>query len=170
MTSIKNMIIAGFVGCALSATTSCQTNEYGTVDLSGYTPEPEVTLTYNHPCALYSAADFARVRQAIASNSLTAAQQEEYTALLQSPYVTGDYGVVTHEHEQIVRGDATGTIEGTQTIGDAMHDAAAAHQFGLLWQLTRKEEYAQKGIKIPIQRQQLLPGRRCAGFHLRTGR
>ena len=143
MTSIKNMIIAGFVGCALSATTSCQKNEYGTIDLSGYTPEPEVTLTYNHPCALYSAADFARVRQAIANNSLTAAQQEEYPALLQSPYVMGDYGVTVHAHRQIVRGNPAGTDEGVQNYTDAMRDAAAAHQFGLLWQLTGNTTYAE---------------------------
>ena len=75
MISFKNIIIAGLVGCGMAATASCQKNDYGTVDLSKYQPEPVVTLTYNHPCALYSAADFARVRQAIASNSLNAAQQ-----------------------------------------------------------------------------------------------
>jgi len=37
---------------------------------SGYAPEPEVTMVYNHPCALYSAADFARVKAAIAAGTL----------------------------------------------------------------------------------------------------
>ena len=114
---------------------ACQKNEDGTIDLSGYKPEPEVTLVYNHPCALYSAADFARVKAAIAAGTLNAAQQEEWAALQASRYVIGDYGVTTHAHEQIVR-------------GDAMKDAAAAHQFGLLWQLTGKTEYAEKGVKI----------------------
>lgn len=149
MISFKNILIAGLVGCALVATaTSCQKNEDGTVDLSGYTPEPEMTLTYNHPCALYSAADFKRVREAISAGTLTAEQQEEFKALQQSRYVTGEYGVTTHAHEQIVRGDPKGTKEGVQNIADAMYDAAAAHQFGLLWQLTRNEEYAKKGVKI----------------------
>lgn len=148
MISFKNKLIAGFVGCALCATTACQKNEYGTVDLSGYTPEPEVTLTYNHPCALYSKADFARVKAAIAAGTLNAAQQEEFEALQKSPYVIGDYGVTVHAHEQIVRGDAKGTKEGVENYGDACKDAAAAYQFGLLWQLTGKTEYAEKGVKI----------------------
>ena len=148
MKSFKNILIAGFLGCAMCATTACQKNEDGTIDLSGYKPEPEVTLVYNHPCALYSAADFSRVKAAIAAGTLTAAQQEEWTALQASRYVIGDYGVTTHAHEQIVRGDATGTKEGVENYGDAMKDAAAAHQFGLLWQLTGKTEYAEKGVKI----------------------
>ena len=149
MNKHKNIIIAGLVGCALCATaTSCQKNEDGTIDLSGYTPQEEVTLVYNHPCALYSAADFERVRTAIANNSLNAAQLEEFNALKSNTYVNGDYGTVTHAHEQIVRGDAIGTKENRETAGDAMRDAAAAHQFGLLWQLTRDAQYAKKGIKI----------------------
>jgi hypothetical protein len=148
MISFKNILIAGCVCCCITATTACQSNEDGTIDLSGYTPEPEVTIVYNHPCALYSAADFARVRQAIAAGTLNAAQQEEWTALQQSPYVLGEYGVTTHAHQQIVRGDAKGTTEGVENYADAMRDAAAAHQFGLLWQLTKNDTYAQKGVKI----------------------
>ena len=148
MITIKNIIIAGLVCCGVAAATACQENEYGTVDLSGYTPTPEVTLVYNHPCALYSAADFARVKTAIASGSLSAAQQQEFTALQQSIYTNGEYGVTTHAHEQIVRGNPTGTKEGVQNYADAMRDAAAAHQFGMLWQLTSKTEYAEKGVKI----------------------
>ncbi len=68
--------------------------------------------------------------------------------MLQSRYVNGTYGVETHAHEQIVRGDPTGTKDGVQNIADAMYDAAAAHQFGLLWQITKNEDYARKGIKI----------------------
>ncbi len=148
MISFKNIIIAGLVGCGMAATASCQKNDYGTVDLSGYTPEPVVTLTYNHPCALYSAADFARVKAAIASNSLNAAQQEEFEVLKSSPYTNGDYGVTSHATVQIVRGDPKGTIDGTQNYTIAMRDAAAAYQLGLLWQITGNETYAQKGIFI----------------------
>ena len=148
MISLKNILMAGFAGCALCATTACQENDYGTIDLSKYTPEPEVTLTYNHPCALYSAADFARVKAAISSGTLNAAQKAEFDALKSNYYVIGDYGVTTHDHKQIVRGDATGTEEGVENYGDAMKDAASAHQFGLLWQLTGDTQYAEKGIKI----------------------
>ncbi|MBQ7571932.1 MAG: cell wall anchor protein, partial [Bacteroidaceae bacterium] len=148
MKTIKNILIAGFVVCALGATTACQSNEDGTIDLSGYTPEPEVTLTYNHPCALYSAADFQRVKAAIAAGTLTADQQAEWTALQQSPYVMGDYGVTSHATQQIVRGDPKGTIAGTENYIIACRDAAAAYQFGLLWLLTGNETYAQKGVFI----------------------
>lgn len=148
MISLKNIIIAGLVGCGMAATASCQKNDYGTVDLSKYQPEPVVTLTYNHPCALYSATDFARVKAAIANNSLNAAQQEEFEVLKSSPYTNGEYGVTTHAHEQIVRGDPKGTKEGVQNYPDAMRDAAAAYQFGLLWLITGNETYAQKGVKI----------------------
>ena len=146
MISFKNIIIAGLVGCGLAATAACQKNDYGTVDLSKYQPEPEVALTYNHPCALYSAADFQRVKTAIAAGTLIAAQQEEFTALKQSPYTVSNY--TAHPHEQIVRGDATGTKEGKENYGDAMRDAAAAYQNGLLWLLTGNESYAQKGVEI----------------------
>ncbi|MBQ7511469.1 MAG: alginate lyase family protein [Prevotella sp.] len=137
----------GWVVVALLLT-SCQSNEDGTVDLSRYTPEPEVTLVYNHPCALYSKADFARVKAAIAAGTLTADQQAEWTALQQSPYVMGDYGVTSHATQQIVRGDAKGTIEGSENYIIACRDAAAAYQFGLLWQLTGNATYAQKGVFI----------------------
>lgn len=148
MISFKNIIIAGLVGCGLATTTACQKNEYGTADLSKYQPEPVVTLTYNHPCALYSAADFARVKAAIAAGTLNAAQKEEFEVLKSSPYTNGEYGVTTHAHEQIVRGDPKGTKEGVQNYTDAMRDAAAAYQFGLLWLITGNETYAQKGVKI----------------------
>lgn len=146
--NIKNILIAGFVGCAMCAATSCQKNEYGTIDLSGYTPTPEVTITYNHPCALYSASDFARVKAAIASGSLNAYQQEEYNYLLSNRYVIGDYGTVSHATTQIVRGDPTGTIDGNENYMVACRDAAAAYQFGLLWQLTGNTTYAEKGVFI----------------------
>ena len=148
MMTIKNILIAGFLGCAMCATTACQKNEDGTIDLSGYKPTPEVTLTYNHPCALYSKADFARVKAAITAGTLGADQKAEYEALQKSPYVMGDYGVTSHATQQIVRGDAKGTIEGTENYIIACRDAAAAYQFGLLWQLTGNTEYAQKGVFI----------------------
>ena len=148
ITKINKILAVCFVCCGIAAVTSCQSNEDGTIDLSGYTPEPEVTLVYNHPCALYSAADFARVKAAIAAGTLNADQQAEYTALQQSPYVMGDYGVTSHATQQIVRGDPKGTIAGTENYIIACRDAAAAYQFGLLWQLTGNTQYAEKGVFI----------------------
>lgn len=148
MISLKNILIAGMVCCGIATATSCQENENGTIDLSGYVPEPEVKLVYNHPCALYSAADFARVKAAIASNSLSAVQQEEFNTLVNSPYVGGDYGTTSHATVQIVRGDPTGTIDGKENYAIAMRDAAAAHQFGMLWLLTGNIKYAEKGVFI----------------------
>jgi hypothetical protein len=148
MISLKNILIAGMVCCGVATATSCQENENGTIDLSGYVPEPEVKLVYNHPCALYSAADFARVKAAIASNSLSAVQQEEFNTLVNSPYVGGDYGTTSHATVQIVRGDPTGTIDGKENYAIAMRDAAAAHQFGMLWLLTGDTKYAEKGVFI----------------------
>ena len=144
----KNIFIIACLAAVVLLLGSCQKNENGTIDLSGYVPEPEVKFTYNHPCALYSAADFARVKAAIAAGTLNAMQQEEFDFLQTNRYVIGEWGVTTHAHRQIVRGDPTGTDEGKENYGDAMKDAASAYQFGLLWQLTGKSEYAEKGVKI----------------------
>lgn len=132
------------------STSSCQENEYGTVDLSGYKPAevPEEGIVYNHPVALYTADDFARVKTSLADGTAPAEVKAEFEALKSNTYTNGEYGVTVHAHEQIVRGDPTGTIEGKENYGDAMRDAAAAYQFGLLWQLTGDKQYAEKGIKI----------------------
>lgn len=148
-TTYKPLAISAMLLVAL-ATSACQENEFGTVDLSGYTPDPATTtdLTYSHPIALYTATDFARVKTAIADGTLSPEAKKEFEVLQNNTYTSGDYGTTVHAHQQIVRGDAKGTIEGKENYGDAMRDAAAAYQFGLLWQLTGNEDYAAKGIKI----------------------
>lgn len=127
---------------------SCQENEYGTVDLSGYEPETTDSLVYNHPCALYTPEDFARVKAELANGSAPDVVKQEFQNLKGNTYTNGDWGVVTHAHPQIVRGDPKGTEEGVENYGDAMRDAASAYQFGLLWQLTGDQTYAQKGVTI----------------------
>lgn len=131
-------------------TASCQENEYGTVDLSGYQPneKPEEGIVYNHPIALYTKDDFERVKASLADGTAPAEVVAEFNNLKTNTYTNGEYGVTVHAHEQIVRGDVTGTIEGKETYTDAMRDAAAAYQFGLLWLLTGDDQYAEKGIKI----------------------
>lgn len=149
---IKKIFNVAFAtACAAILTipvTACQENKYGTVDLSGYQPEPEVKIIYEHPCALYTKADFERVKAGLLGGSLPQACKEEFEMLKKNRYVNGDYGVVTHAHEQIVRGNPAGTIEGKENIGDAMMDAASAYQFGLLYLITGNEEYAKKGVTI----------------------
>ncbi len=142
------IIVAAFL--VTLTTTSCRENEYGTVDLSGWQPsvKPEEGIVYDHPVALYTKTDFARVKAALADGTALDEVKKEFEALKTNTYTTGDYGVTVHAHEQIVRGDATGTIEGKENYADAMRDAAAAYQFGLLWQLTGDTQYADKGIKI----------------------
>lgn len=143
----SSVVLAVCLAC-LSVFSSCQTNEYGTVDLSDYKPDTVATIVYNHPCALYTADDFARVKASLANGTAPAVVLQEFNSLKANRYVNGDYGVVTHAHEQIVRGSAVGTIEGVENYADAMRDAASAYQFGLLWQLTGDEQYAKKGITI----------------------
>ncbi len=144
----RNILSMAALMGVLTVATSCQENEYGQVDLSGYEPEETPAIVYNHPCALYTADDFARVKAAIADGSLNATSMSEFEKLKNNRYTIGDWGVVTHAHEQIVRGNATGTKEGVDNSIDAARDAAAAYQFGLLWQLTGDEAYAQKGVNI----------------------
>lgn len=54
----------------LAVQTSCRENEFGTVDLTMpdaeeiYTPVA-AQYTYSHPCAMYSQADFDKVKKAL---------------------------------------------------------------------------------------------------------
>jgi len=140
-------ILLGLLG--LVVLTACHENKYGTVDLSDYVPPIKVdSLHFAHPCALYTAADFQRVKDALDSETASAEVLEEFNALKQNKYTNGEYGVTVHAHEQIVRGDATGTKEGKENYGDAMRDAASAYQFALLWKLTGDSTYADKSITI----------------------
>ena len=133
--------------------TSCMKNEYGTVDLTmpenpegpGYVP---ISATYNFDgvMGLYTTADFARVKASLNNGSAPAAVKEEFENLKKSSYVSKSYKATPHV--QIVRGDATGTIEGKQTYADAMRDAAAAYQMALLWRLTDDADYAKAASQI----------------------
>ena len=146
MMSFKNILIAGFVGCALCATTSCRENEYGTVDLTMSSDYVDAKYTFTGVRGLYTDADFARVKQALADGTASAEVQQEFANLQNSAYVDKNY--VAKPHAQIVRGDTKGTAEGTQTYTDAMKDAAAAYQMALLWRLTDDNGYAAAAAKI----------------------
>lgn len=131
------------------ALTACHENKKGTVNLDDYVQPVKIeSIQFNHPCALYTAADFQRVKTALEAGTAPAEVKAEFEALKSNKYTLGTYGVTVHAHEQIVRGDPKGTIEGVENYADAFRDAAAAYQFALLWKLTGDNTYADKAITI----------------------
>ena len=139
-------LIGGAGGGLLS---SCQENEWGEVDLT--MPEEKyepVSGTYNFQtrCAMWSDADFTRVKTALDNGSAAAAVKSEFDNLKKSKYVSLSY--TPSPTEKIVRGDATGTGVASENYGNAMHDAAAAYQMGLLYRLTGDTKYADKVVEI----------------------
>ena len=84
----KSFIIAGLAALMLLPT-SCRENEFGSIDLTmPETPvDPDVTATYtfNHPCAMYTAEDFARVKAELDGNTIPEVTQA-FAALKSSPY------------------------------------------------------------------------------------
>ena len=146
---MKNNIITLGLAAVLLLPTSCRENEYGTVDLdlseNTYT---DINATYNFAgvAGLYTDADFARVKAALANGTASAEAKQEFDNLKKSAYATKEYTATPHE--QIVRGDATGTKEGKQNYSDAMKDAAAAYQQALLWKLTDDADYAKTASAV----------------------
>ena len=141
----KSLIITGLAALMLLPT-SCRENEFGQVDLT-MPDNPSVTTeyTFNHPCAMYTAADFERVKAEIAGNTIpevtkafNALKGSEYSSLTRDP----------EPQELIVRGDPKGTGIDKENYAYAMRDAAAAYQTALLWKLTGEEAYAKKSIQI----------------------
>lgn len=149
----KNILTIIGLAAVLLLPTSCMKNEYGTVDLTmpdtpdepGYVP---ISATYNFDgtVGLYTRSDFDRVKGALEQGTAPEAVQKEFENLKKSSYVSKSYTATPHE--QIVRGDATGTKEGKQTYADAMRDAAAAYQMGLLWRLTEDADYAKAAVQV----------------------
>lgn len=150
MKTIKNILIAGLVSCGIAAaTTSCRENEWGTVDLTPsediYTPVSG-TYTFASHCALYTDADFQRVKQSLDNGTAPQAVKDEFQALKTNSYAQLTY--TPNPQKEIVRGDATGTETGAENYTYAMRDAAAAYQTAMLWRLTGDDRYADKAIEI----------------------
>lgn len=144
----KSLIITGLAALMLLPT-SCRENEFGQVDLTmpeePTDPDVEATYTFNHPCAMYTAEDFARVKTELEGNTIPEVTAE-FQALKTSPYSS-----LTREpepQELIVRGDPTGTGIDKENYAYAMRDAAAAYQTALIWKLSGDEAYAKKSIEI----------------------
>lgn len=133
----------------LAVQTSCRENEFGGVDLTMpedvYQPV-ENRYTYNHPSTLYTQADFDRVKTMLDNGTAPQAVKEEFENLKKSNFTTLPY--TPQPQEQIVRGDATGTIAGTENYRYAMNDAAAAYQMGLIWKVTGDNKYADNAIQV----------------------
>lgn len=144
----KSFIITGLAALMLLPT-SCRENEFGTVDLTmpdtQTDPDVNATYTFNHPCAMYTAADFNRVKQEISEGTL-ADVKKAFDNLKVSPYSSLSY--TPEPQELIVRGDATGTGVSSENYAYAMRDAAAAYQTAMLWKLTDDEAYAKKSVEI----------------------
>ncbi len=143
-----------YFGAALCITVlvSCHTNDFGTVDLTmpdEVTRPVEGQYKYNHPTAMFNEADFTRVKEALNTGSAAAEVQAEFLNLKNNTYTMLPY--TPQPQTQIVRGDATGTIGGSENYSYAMKDAAAAYQMALLWKLTDDAKYADASINIMNQ-------------------
>lgn len=144
----KCLIIAGMAALVLLPT-SCRENEFGSVDLTmpttPTTPDVNATYTFNHPCAMYTADDFARVKAELDGNTIPEVTQA-FAALKASPY--SSLSRMPEPQELIVRGDPKGTGIDKENYAYAMRDAAAAYQTALIWKLSGDEAYANKAIEI----------------------
>lgn len=109
-------------------------------------PETKSEYVYNHPCAMYSQADFIRVKTMLDSGTAPQAVSDEFQNLQNSQYAMLSY--IPNPQSQIVRGDPTGTEYSSENYRYAMRDAAAAYQQALLWKLTGNDQYAISAIKI----------------------
>lgn len=144
----KCLIITGLAAFMLLPT-SCMENEFGSVDLTmpetPTTPDVNATYTFNHPCAMYTADDFARVKTELDGNTIPEVSQA-FAALKSSPY--SSLSRMPEPQELIVRGDPKGTGIDKENYAYAMRDAAAAYQTALIWKLSGDDAYAKKSIEI----------------------
>lgn len=135
---------------ALLGASSCTDYLYdGDIDLTpSGTEEPEkpTEYTFSHPCMLFSADDFTRVKGKVAA---AAATDPVYTAWQQ--LCTNQYAQTTHTanpQQTLVRGDVTGTGVASENYINACRDAAAAIQLGLRWRIAGEEACARKAVEI----------------------
>lgn len=146
----KNILVITGVVLLGAALTSCQKNEWGTVDLTidegEYVPVSGTLDFSAGRCAMWSDADFTRVRNALDGGTAQQAVKDEFQNLKDSKYTQLSY--TPNPTEKIVRGDATGTGVASENYTNAMRDAAAAYQMGLLYRLTGDTRYADKVVEI----------------------
>lgn len=153
---MKRTIITILAATAvLLSAAACSDNlKAGTVDLGEQEKEEEkeeefqypASYQFNHPCALVSDADIARVKSAITSASATDPVYVSYQNFCKSPYAVESY--TASPVETIVRGDATGTGVSGENYGSIMRDAAAAYQLALRWKISGETKYADKAVAV----------------------
>lgn len=114
--------------------------------LEMYTVRQTTKYVFPHPCAMYSAADFSRVKASLHDATAPDAVKQEFQTLMNSSYAS--LSRTPSPQEVIVRGDVAGTGLDKENYSYAMRDAAAAYQTALLWKLTADEAYAKKSIEI----------------------
>lgn len=141
---MKIQILSFLTAAAIAAgMTSCQENEYGVVDLTPvdrYTPV-DGQYTYNHPCVMYNQADFNRVKQSLADGTAPQAVKDEFEALKSNRFVDKNYNPTPTV-------DVRRGISGDENYMTCAHDASAAYQMALLWQLTGDDAYADAVVRI----------------------
>ena len=106
--------------------------------------EYPASYVFNHPCALVTADDIARVKSAVASANESDPVYAAYKNFCKSPYVVATYKA--DPVETIVRGDATGTGVSGENYGNIMRDASAAYQLALRWKITDDTKYADAAV------------------------
>ncbi len=154
----KIMLTAVGLAALVTLQTSCRENEYGTVDLTMPSDEPtddpiEAQYTYDHPCAMYSQADFDRVKASLDEGTAPQAVKDAYQALCNTQFTMLSYKAQPTLY--IVRGDDTGTYiddgDPTHHTGNdqyARNDATAAYQLALRWKLSGDDRYAKTAVDI----------------------
>ena len=165
----KTILIILAVMTALMCAASCSDHlKQGTVDLSGtgngsgsgensggtgegggQVPdkfEYPASYTFNHPCALVTAEDIARVKAAVASANESDPVYAAYKNFCKSPYVGANYRA--NPVETIVRGDPKGTGVDSENYGNIMRDASAAYQLALRWKITGEKQYADAAVTV----------------------
>lgn len=144
---IRKIISLNLAAVCITLLASCHENAFGTVDLTIPDPDPVYNeYVYNHPCAMYSQADFDRVKGMLENGTAPQAVKEEFQNLKNTRYTVLPY--TPSPTTQIVRGDATGTIGGTENYSNAMRDATAAYQMALIWKLSGDINYAESAIGV----------------------
>ena len=101
---------------------------------------------FNHPCALVSAEEIARVKAAVASASEADPVYVAYQNFCRSGFAASGYKA--SPVATIVRGDATGTGVDGENYGAIMKDAAAAFQLALRWHITGDAGFADAAVAI----------------------
>ena len=111
-----------------------------------YTERTQAKYVFPHPCAMYSADDFKRVKASLDDGTAPDEVKQEFEALKKNSYSSLTRNA--SPQELIVRGDPTGTGIDKENYTYAMRDAAAAYQTAILWKLTGDEAYAKKSVEI----------------------